>query len=122
MDFQATTPIRLDGTFVEDSFREPRRYQARAFDATRRRFCPPDAIYVGRPCWGWKGSPWANPYPVEEYGRDVALGLFAAYAIHRAAQEPDWLEPLRGRDVVCWCKPADDCHGDLLIRLANAAT
>jgi hypothetical protein len=27
---------------------------------------------------------------------------------------------LRDRDLVCWCAP-DPCHGDLLLRLANAA-
>jgi hypothetical protein len=26
---------------------------------------------------------------------------------------------LRGRDLVCWCAPLA-CHGDVLIRLANA--
>lgn len=101
---------------------QPRRYRARAFDAVRRRYCPADAIYVGRACWGWKGSPWANPYPVAEYGRAEALRLFAAYATERAAREPDWLAPLRGcAGIVCWCEPGDDCHGDFLLRLLAEA-
>jgi hypothetical protein len=29
------------------------------------------------------------------------------------------IHELRGKDLVCWCKP-DPCHGDLLLRLANA--
>jgi hypothetical protein len=29
------------------------------------------------------------------------------------------LPELRGRDLVCWCAPLA-CHGDVLVRLANA--
>ena len=32
---------------------------------------------------------------------------------------PDWLEPLRGKDLVCWCAP-EACHADVLLKLANA--
>lgn len=26
---------------------------------------------------------------------------------------------LAGRDLACWCKPGDPCHGDVLLELAN---
>lgn len=29
------------------------------------------------------------------------------------------LEFLRGRDLACFCKPEDMCHGDILIKHAN---
>lgn len=29
------------------------------------------------------------------------------------------LEPLRGRDLACWCLLGAPCHGDALIRMAN---
>lgn len=31
---------------------------------------------------------------------------------------PD-LEPLRGKNLACWCKPGAACHADVLLRLAN---
>ena len=30
------------------------------------------------------------------------------------------LEPLRGRDLVCWCPLDKPCHADVLLELANA--
>jgi hypothetical protein len=30
------------------------------------------------------------------------------------------LDELRGKDLACWCTPLA-CHGDVLLRLANAA-
>lgn len=33
-------------------------------------------------------------------------------------ERPD-LEPLRGHDLLCWCKPEDPCHVDTLIEAAN---
>ena len=35
-------------------------------------------------------------------------------------REPDWLDSLRGKDLLCWCFP-EACHGDVLLKLANAA-
>jgi len=32
---------------------------------------------------------------------------------------PDFLEPLRGKNLGCWCKVGEPCHGDILLRLAN---
>lgn len=29
------------------------------------------------------------------------------------------LEPLRGKDLACWCKPGEPCHADVLLELAN---
>lgn len=31
---------------------------------------------------------------------------------------PD-LTPLRGHDLVCWCPPAEPCHADVLLELAE---
>jgi hypothetical protein len=32
--------------------------------------------------------------------------------------DPD-LQELRGKDLACWCKVDQPCHGDILIKLAN---
>lgn len=47
------------------------------------------------------------------------LDLFAAYLRGRLADNPDFLEPLRGKNLGCWCKPSELCHADVLLRLAN---
>jgi hypothetical protein len=72
------------------------------------------AIYIGR------GSKWANPFRIGFDGDRAAV--IAKYA--------DWLrdqhyllrelDELRGRDLLCFCAPSA-CHGDLLLRLANAS-
>ena len=77
---------------------------------------PLDAIYVGRP------TQWGNPFRA---GKDGTLAevvaKFEAYAVERLAREPDWLEPLKGKSLICWCAPLA-CHADVLLRLANGDT
>jgi len=80
---------------------------------------PCDAIYVGRP------TRWGNHFDVALYGRSIAVSLFRGYAELRAEREPDWLAPLRGHDLACWCPLVDGqgnpvpCHADVLLELAN---
>ena len=102
---------------------------------------PPDCTYVGRP------TPWGNPYRVhaviqggtrkwEIFANDnpltqpirirftkradairVAINLYAAYIKIRLSLDPTFLEPLRGRDLACWCGEGYPCHADILIAL-----
>ena len=75
---------------------------------------PPEAIYVGRP------TRWGNPFPVEQYGRARCIEMFKVWVM-----EPEQ-EQLRqaaralliGRDLVCWCVPAD-CHAFTWLEIAN---
>ena len=74
---------------------------------------PRDAIYVGR------GTVWGNPYIVGIDGtREEVLTKFMAGALsdqhllERARRE------LRGRHLVCSCKP-NSCHADLWLSVAN---
>ncbi len=30
-----------------------------------------------------------------------------------------WLDPLRGKNLACWCKLDQPCHADVLLELAN---
>jgi len=57
---------------------------------------------------------------VEELHRK-AVEWFKTYAQARLKAEPNWLSPLRGKDLVCWCAPLP-CHADVLLELANATT
>lgn len=72
---------------------------------------PEGAVYVGRP------SRWGNycvGWPKEE-----AVRRFEAYARERARREPEWLEPLIGHDLMCWCRLDEVCHADVLLRLCE---
>ena len=74
---------------------------------------PLDAVYVGRP------STWGNPFKEGRDGtREDVIKRFEVYARDRLAKEPKWLDPLKGKDLICWCAP-EPCHADVLIQLAN---
>ena len=80
----------------------------------------PYDVYIGR------GSKWGNPFSHKQ-------GTKAQYVVETREQaiwfyegwllgSPDLLAALpelRGKTLGCWCKPAD-CHGDILLRMANA--
>lgn len=74
----------------------------------KRRNDPPGAIYVGR------GSPWGNPFVIGQHGtRAQVIERFRCEILPTLD-----VSKLRGRDLVCFCKPLA-CHADLL--LAKAA-
>lgn len=130
---------------------KPRRIQRKRTKGWRM---PEDAVYVGRP--GRYGNPWrvvsvrgdigvARLNPDGSVLSWVIYGTSRASANYWAAKAFNWealrlttqglLEPLRGRDLACWCQlcPAhmdgkplgtgcDDCapcHADVLLELAN---
>ena len=74
---------------------------------------PAGAIYIGR------GSQWDNPVRIDRDGDRVTV--IAKYERWLADQHHllRALDELRGHDLVCFCAPRA-CHGDLLLRLANA--
>jgi hypothetical protein len=75
---------------------------------------PRGAVYIGRP------SMWGNPIPLpSEAERANVLRLYEGWLNTR----PDLIRRaqrlLRGRDLVCFCSPKA-CHGDVLLKVANA--
>jgi hypothetical protein len=40
---------------------------------------------------------------------------FKEYMEERLREDPDWLEPLRGKTLACWCAPDLSCHGQLIV-------
>lgn len=77
---------------------------------------PPDnAVYVGR----YSAGDWGNRWHIRnEANRDQVCDRFDAYAVERHADDPEWLAPLRGKSLICWCTPKR-CHAETLLRLAN---
>lgn len=66
-----------------------------------------------------RSSPWGNPFFIGIDGsRAEVCRLFDAYARWRLKVQPDWLEPLRGKDLICWCAP-EQCHGETILRLLD---
>lgn len=62
---------------------------------------------------------WGNPFVMrDENERNQVCDLFEQYAQWRLSQQPDWLKPLRGKHLACWCAPKR-CHAETLMRLAN---
>lgn len=82
-----------------------------------------DVVYIGRPAprAGLAGSKWANPYTVEQFGREGAIDRYRTYMglLVGAAQPAKYdLSELRGKTLACWCKPLA-CHGDVLAEWAD---
>ena len=73
-----------------------------------------DAVYIGR------GSKWGNPFRIGIDGDRAAV--IAKYETWLCSQHHllRALDELRGRNLLCFCAPKV-CHGDLLLRLANAS-
>lgn len=73
---------------------------------------PASAVYIGRP------SPWGNPWSIGLLSRDEVLIRFKSYAVDKYKNDPSWLEPLKGKDLECWCAP-QKCHGDILLEILD---
>lgn len=70
---------------------------------------PPDAVYCGR------GSPYGNPFPITaNQDRDAVCDRFEAEVLPKLD-----VAALRGKDLVCFCKPKR-CHCDSILTKANA--
>lgn len=73
----------------------------------------PDTAYVGRP------SKFGNPYRVGYYSLIEAITNYECWLAEQVAKDPKFLEPLRGKNLACWCPSWSLCHADILLRMAN---
>ena len=70
---------------------------------------PAGSVAIGR------GSIWGNPFIIGPDGdRNTVIAKFNQYMYWRLSREINWLEPLRGKDLACYCSP-NPCHGDAII-------
>lgn len=94
-------------------------------------------VYVGRPSkfgnrfkvglWFRKITPdwvvWSSgdrPFGDRQVtSNEEALALFEEYAEARLKWDKHWLEPIRGKNLACWCRTDAPCHADILLELAN---
>lgn len=47
------------------------------------------------------------------------LDLYTAWLRGQLDRDHQFLAPLHGKNLACWCKPDELCHADVLLRLAN---
>jgi hypothetical protein len=105
---------------------------------------PPNTVYVGRPSrWGnpfvvgvnYLTSPRLTPIRVPTWrdpgdydydihvdrlaDRDMAVRWFAEW-VAGTEPAPFLVDPLRGKDLACWCPLDQPCHADVLLELAAA--
>ncbi len=74
---------------------------------------PGSAIYIGR------GSPWGNPFVIGKDGtRAEVIAKYRTYLEADEALLARVKNELKGKDLLCFCKPAG-CHGDIILLIAN---
>lgn len=69
-------------------------------------------VFIGRP------GKWGNPFTVQEYGQDRACNEHAGWFPHQKELVAR-LGELKDKVLVCYCRPAKRCHGDLLSAMAD---
>jgi hypothetical protein len=75
---------------------------------------PPGAVYIGRP------SIWGNPFAIDSNNtREAVILKYHQYILNKPELITKARQELRGRDLVCFCKP-QACHGDILLEIANS--
>ena len=101
---------------------------------------PVDAVYVGRArsYLGRWGNPirvgesitdamielyeWTEPLPTDgRVTRQMAIEGYKVYVDSLIADGILDIEELRGKHLVCWCKPLP-CHADYLLEIANPSS
>lgn len=85
---------------------------------------PPNTVVAARP------GRWGNPFrvgeniggrgPVDQIGAvQMFRDMLADPELRDLCSYPQNLEPLRGKNLACWCKPGTPCHADILLEIAN---
>jgi hypothetical protein len=76
---------------------------------------PENAVYVGRP------SKWGNPWEASnDERRKEVLIYYESYLKQRLQDYPSFLDPLKGKDLACWCPLDKPCHADVILKFLEA--
>ena len=71
---------------------------------------PKDAVYVGRP------TKYGNPYRMEIDGsREEVVAKYRVWLAEKLEENPNFLDPLKGKDLACWCPLNKPCHADVIL-------
>lgn len=79
----------------------------------------PFDVYIGRACYGYKASKWANPFRLRDDDPAERYRVILDYKQHVRSTPELWnaLPELEGKVLGCWCRPKFPCHGDALLEL-----
>ena len=73
---------------------------------------PPNTVYVGRP------TKWGNPFKVSSITSvEEALYYYESWLRRQIDFNPHFLDPLRGKDLACWCPLNKPCHADVILKM-----
>ena len=90
---------------------------------------PPNTVKIDRT------TRWGNPFNWKEgveiggeaWAKGAAVDLYREMILRPAKNDPrnpptleEIREKLRGKNLACWCKHAEPCHGAVLLQIANA--
>ena len=101
---------------------KPRRIQRKRTKGWRK---PPNTVCVDR------STRWGNRFRISpriETGHVVipaietaeqAVALYREWLLGLLRINPGYLEPLRGKNLACWCPRDQPCHADVMLELAN---
>jgi hypothetical protein len=90
---------------------EPRRVQLRRTKGWRM---PENTVKVDRT------TRFGNDFVMAHEGtRGIAIASFREKAEAQMEACPQFYEPLRGKNLACWCPLDKACHADVLLELAN---
>jgi hypothetical protein len=71
---------------------------------------PPNTVYVGRP------TKWGNPYKIGVDGsREEVIAKYREWLKKKLEEDPTFLDPLKGKDLACWCPLNKPCHADVIL-------
>ena len=75
---------------------------------------PENCIYIGRP------SKWGNPYKRNMSGgpKDI-IRAYRWWLEQKLKENPHFLDELKGKDICCWCRLDQKCHGDIILEFLN---
>src|SRR6185312_714926 len=79
---------------------------------------PFNATQIGL-CYPQKGLPMPIVPLATEPSLERCLDMYKAYLWGVLANDPEFLDPLKGKNLGCLCKEGELCHADVLLRLAN---
>jgi len=73
---------------------------------------PPNTKLVARP-----NKKYGNPFSLKEYTLEESLRLYREWLDKKLQENPDYLKPLKGFDLACYCKLDQKCHADIILKM-----
>jgi hypothetical protein len=75
---------------------------------------PPNTVYVGRP------TKYGNPYSMADgLERETCIEFYEAWLQDQLRKDPHLLDPLKGKDLACFCPLDKPCHADVLLQVQD---